>query len=72
MDGDHARPPSAPPPNEEEAVPPSCFFRCCSIWTLNLATAALHGVWVIVFVVLWSFDKRADGSQHDIKVGPDA
>jgi len=49
-------PPSPPPPppplDEEEAAvfatcysPPSCICYCCSVWALNVAATALHGVW---------------------------
>ena len=45
---------------------PSCRRRCCSLWTLNACAAALHGAWVVVFILLWAYDKRPDGSRRDI------
>ena len=39
---------------------------CCSLWTLNVLASALHGAWVIIFVLLWALDKRPDGSRRDI------
>lgn len=45
-------------------VPRSACDRL--LWTLNLLASALHGAWVIIFVLLWALDKRPDGSRRDI------
>jgi len=38
----------------------------CSLWTLNLVAAALHGVFVVAFCLLWALYKRSDGSRRDV------
>ena len=44
--------------------------RCsplCSLWSLNAVAAAMHGVWFIVFVLLWALVTNDDGTKRDIE-----
>jgi hypothetical protein len=44
-----------------------CTGNTCSLWSLNTVAAAMHGVWFVVFVLLWALVTNEDGTKRDIE-----